>query len=344
LKLESDIDIHQSWLSLDIAISKKVPIIITKNRYILEKLKRYTQDEKYRFSPSSLNTYLYCPLNFYYKYVLDIAEETEVSEDLDASKFGNILHNTMDVLYRPYLGRTISPEIINQIRKHIDTSIKKSFAKYYGHESDLDFQYEGKNILGQEIIKNYIGKILEYDKLQTPFEILGLEKKLSYDLPIQINGNLVKIGLKGIIDRIDKKEGTIRIIDYKSGKDESTFKNISGLFDRNDDNRNKAIFQTFFYALLYIKNHPECVNAPILSGLYNLKELYNEDFDLRVKLKGGRDKSTLDNIIPYMEEYEHHLKDLILEIFDPAIPFKHRADKKDCIYCDSLGMPNDLQK
>jgi hypothetical protein len=344
LKLESGFDIQQHWLSLDIAVTNKAPIIINKNNYILEKLKRYSQNDKYRFSPSSLNAYLNCPLSFYYKYVLDIKEEIEVSEDLDASKFGNILHKAMDLLYKPYIGKTFTSDIAEEIKQNIDVSIRRSFAKYYGHESDLDFQYEGKNILGQEIIKNYIGKILACDDHQAPFEILGLEKKLSYDLPLNINGKSVKIGLKGIIDRIDRIEGAIRIIDYKTGKDESTFKDITGLYDKTDDKRNKAIFQSFFYALLYIKTYPECMQEQVLSGLYNLKELYNEDFDLRIKMGKGRDKIAVNNVIPFMEEFESHLKDLVLEIFDPEIPFKHRADMKTCIYCDGLGMPNDLQR
>jgi hypothetical protein len=344
LELESGIDIYQHWLSLDIAVTNKTPIIITKSEYILDRLRRYTQDDTHRFSPSSLNTYLYCPLNFYYRYVLDIAEETEVSEDLDASKFGNILHHTLDVLYRPYLNKTITPEIIRNIKKNIDASIKRSFARYYGHERDMEFRYEGKNILGKEIIKDYVIKILEYDRLQTPFEILGLEKKLYHDFPMDLHGIPVKVGLKGIIDRIDRKDGLIRIIDYKSGKDESTFMDIPGLFDRVDDKRNKAIFQTFFYALLYVRNNPECIKMPVLSGLYNVQELYNTDFDLRIKIKNGREKNALDNVLPYLEEFENHLAALILEIYDPEIPFRHRQDKDECMYCESLGMPSDLQR
>jgi hypothetical protein len=43
-----------------------------------------------------------------------------------------------------------------------------------------------------------------------------------------------------------------------------------------------------------------------------------------------------------MDEYEHHLKNLIAEIYDPAIPFKHDEDKDRCAYCQRLGMPSDF--
>jgi len=342
LKFESGFDIQPHWLSLDIAVTNRSPIVISKDNFVMKRLQRYCLKDKFKFSPSSLNVYLSCPLNFYYRYVLDIVEEMEVSEDLDPAKFGNILHNTMDHLYRPYIGKMIVPEYIENIKKHIDDSIRKSFSKYYGQKNELDFQFEGKNILGREIIKNYINKILEKDKNQGPFEIVGLEKRYSYDFPMKINGVPVQVGLKGIIDRIDTKDGITRIIDYKSGRDESSFKDIPGLFDNTDDKRNKAIFQAFFYALLFIKNNPEMAGGPIISGLYNFRELYNKDFDIRIKLKRRGFDGFVDNILVYMDEYEEHLTNLISEIFDSNVPFKHRDDKDSCMYCEGLGMPSDM--
>jgi hypothetical protein len=344
LKFESGFDIQPHWLSLDIAVTNRSPIVIKKDNFVMNRLQRYCQKDKHKLSPSALNLYLSCPLNFYYKYVLDIKEEKEVSEDLDAAKFGNILHNTMDHLYRPYIGKMIYPENIDTIKKQIDGSIRKSFSKYYGQKNELDFQFEGKNILGREIIKNYIIKILEKDKNQAPFEIIGLEKRYSYDFPMKINGAHDQVGLKGIIDRIDKKDGIIRIIDYKSGRDESSFNGIPGLFDKTNDKRNKAILQTFFYALLFIRNNPEMAEGPIVSGLYNFRELYDKNFDIRIKLKGRGNDGFVDNIIPFMEEYEQHLINLISEIFDQDIPFKHRDDKDSCMYCEGLGMPSDLDR
>jgi hypothetical protein len=344
LKFESGFDIQHHWLSMDIALKSGPSIIICKDNFVQDRLKRYYQDGQFKFSPSSLNIYLSCPLNFYYRYVLDMKEEVEVSEDLDAAKFGNILHQTMYDLYKPYEGKVVTPDIFDDLRKRLDNLIRRSFSKYYGQDDEIEFQFEGMNILGREIIRNYVNKIFENDKKQAPFDIIGLEKKFNYDLPMEINGIRVKVRLKGFIDRIDRKDGVIRIIDYKSGKDESSFKDIPGLFDQTDDKRNKAIFQTFFYALLYLGNNPELADGPLISGLYNLRELYNQDFDLRIKLKGRGSSGGIDDIIPFIEEYEQNLKNLILEIYDPSVPFKHRDDKDTCIYCQRLGMPSDLKK
>jgi hypothetical protein len=345
LKFESGLDIQHHWLSLDVATTRVPPIVIWKDEFILERLKRYYQPDLKRYSPSALNMYLSCPLSFYYRYVLDIREEAEVSEDLDAAKFGNILHFAMQSVYKPFKGKVITQQIIDILQKRIDNAIRRSFSKYYGQDEDLEFQYEGKNILGREIIKNYMIKILEKDLEQTPFKILELERSYTYDLPMTINNRHIKVGLKGIIDRVDLKDDMVRIIDYKSGKDESTFKDITALFDPLDEKRNKAIFQTFFYGLLYLQNHPELLDRPIISGLYNLRELYNKDFDIRIKQKGKRTSGgCIDNILPFMDQYEQHLKALILEIYDPDIPFKHRDDIDKCIFCKGMGMPTDLDK
>ena len=344
LKLESGYEIYQYSMALEVSVTETKPIIIHKNDFVFDQLARFYTNKKYKFSPSSLNVYLSCPLSFYYKNVLDISEEDEVSEDLDAAIFGNILHRTMEDLYKPFIGEVINKDSFRTIRTGLNSSIKRSFARYYGQEYSTDFHLEGKNILDLEIIKNYVLKILEKDEIASPFEIIGIEQKYSYDLPINLFGQWVKVGLKGIIDRIDRRNGIIRIIDYKTGKDESSFKDIPGLFDGNDDKRNKAIFQTFFYALLFIKNNPQYADGPIISGLYNVKELYNPDFDPRIKLKINRKSSCIDDVVPFMGEYESYLSRLITEIYDPSMPFKHREDQDKCFFCQNLGMPSDINK
>jgi hypothetical protein len=151
------------------------------------------------------------------------------------------------------------------------------------------------------------------------------------------------VGLRGVIDRIDLKDGTIRIIDYKSGRDLSVYRSISELFDRSGSKNNKAVFQTFLYALMYLRNHPE-ENLPVVPGLYNFKELHEEKFDPRIKLKSGRNRSAelIEDIRPQMEEFNDCLANLIREVFDPSVPFRHAEEIRECFYCRSLGGPSEL--
>jgi hypothetical protein len=296
-------------------------------------------------TPSKLNLYLSCPLTFCYRYVYDVEEKQEVTEDLDAAKFGQILHKVMEYLYQPYKERMITMDLFRDIRKEINKALTYGFAVYHGLENQQsDFRFEGKNLLGREIIHKYVDRILDHDEVQVPFRIQGLEIPYQLEYPVSIHGKQQAVSLKGIIDRVDIKDGTVRIIDYKSGRDLSTFRSISGLFDRSDKNRNKAVFQTFLYALMYIEYHQEA-NVPVISGLYNFKELHTDHFDIRIKIKTQNNLSAepISDIRSMMNEFRPYLTQLIQEIFDPSVPFRHIEGLKECIYCRSLGGPSEFK-
>jgi hypothetical protein len=347
LKLESAHNIGHQILMNDLSIQSRTPVRIFKDAFILNRLERFLTNlrkDREKLTPSMLNLYLNCPLSFCYRYVYDVKEKEEVTEDLDAAKFGLILHKVMESLYKPYDGKTITPALFREIRKGVKDAITFGFAVYHGMEDHLsDFRFEGKNLLGREIIRKFVSKILDYDQHQLPFRIDGLEVSHNLDLPVNLNGQRKSVSLKGIIDRVDSKDGSIRILDYKTGKDFSVFRSIPELFDRSEKNRNKAVFQIFLYSLLFIQNNPGN-SLPVVAGLYNFKELHADPFDARIKLKAksNHPPQPIEDIRPWMKEFQSHLTGLIQEIFDPSIPFQHPQDKKDCIYCSLLGAPSGL--
>lgn len=347
LKFESQLPIRHQSLVNNISIQSRIPVVIFKDEFILEKLGRYLashQDEPKNLTPSKLNLYLSCPLTFCYRFVYDVEEKQEVTEDLDAAKFGQILHKVMEYIYKPYEKRMISGDMFRTIRQGINKALSYGFAVYHGSENQQsDFRFEGKNLLGREIIHKYANKILDHDQGHTPFLIQGLEVPYQLEFPVTIGGQQRSVSLKGVIDRLDMKDGSIRIIDYKSGRDLSIFRSIAGLFDRSDKYRNKAVFQTFLYALMYIEHHPD-EDLPVISGLYNFKELHSGDFDIRIKMKTQNNlpAEPISDVRPMMDEFRSHLSGLIQEIFDPAIPFKHPETLKECIYCSRLGGPSEF--
>jgi hypothetical protein len=348
LEFESGLKINHLSLVNDISIKSRPPVKILKDEFVRDRLNRYLttyKGEKKHLTPSKLNMYLNCPLSFCYRYVYDVEEKEEVTEDLDAAKFGLILHKTMEYLYKPFEGVILTDKIFKKIFKGIEKAIHYGFANYHGvDEKKQDFRFEGKNLLGREIIIKYMKKILEHDQKQIPFRIKGVE--INYDLsyPLILNNRDVQICLRGIIDRIDiLEDGSIRIIDYKSGRDLSSFKSIESLFDRSDTARNKAVFQIFLYALLYLENHPG-ENGKVFPGLYNFKELHSDHFDVRIKKKIRSRKSLepINDIRPWIEDFRPRLDDLLREIFNPSVPFEHVENKKECIYCVNLGAPSEF--
>jgi hypothetical protein len=165
--------------------------------------------------------------------------------------------------------------------------------------------------------------------------LVSLEKGKRYEakLPIVTSGWVKEIALRGIIDRVDELNGVIRLIDYKSGGDKKEFPDIPSLFDRDDTKRNKAAMQTMFYGLIYQSTHPQNT-APLKPTIFNLKEIFSDDFNPYLQLKESRKPGIeLTDYRDHQEEYESGLKGLLEEMYDPEVPFSQTDDLKKCEYC-----------
>jgi hypothetical protein len=348
LEHESNIEIVNRTVANEVIVEDPNVISINKNDEIMSKLLRFTSKSGFqkRFTPTAINTYLDCRLQFYFKYVLELYEQEEMAEEVDPMVFGNILHHVMEQLYLPYDRdgyRQITQSEIEKISDRIDGEIKKEFSRQFGAE-EKEFLFEGQNVLAREIIKKMISKVLDFDKAQAPFEILGLEAddKKGYFLNSKIpsDGHWMDVGIKGIIDRIEKTDGHIRIVDYKTGKDEKSFSDIPSLFDRENKSRNKAVLQTFIYGLLYLNAPIEHVDLPIQASLFNIRDLFRPDFSPLIQIGKGTSKSEIADIRPYLEEFAGELQVLLKEIYDVEVPFSQTEDYKKCGYCPYSGMCN----
>ena len=348
LEHESDITITYRTVANEVLVEDPNVISVQKNEEIMERLFRFTskQNFKKRFTPTAINTYLDCKLKFYFKYVMELYEQEEMAEEVDAMVFGNILHKVMEHLYQSYDTdgkRAITRIEIDHMRLKVDSEINKEFAKQFGAE-EKEFLFEGQNVLVREIIKKMVLKVLEFDEQQTPFEIIGLETdgKEGYRLnaDIIVDGKNMTVGLKGIIDRIEKKDGHIRIVDYKTGKDEKVFADIPSLFDRNNNNRNKAVLQTFIYGLLYLNTPGVDTDHPVQAALFNIRDLFRTDFSPLIQSGKGNAKSDVPDIRVYVDEFAGELRRLLEEIFNSDEVFSQTEDRKKCAYCPYVGMCN----
>lgn len=312
-------------LNQDPQAASAVPITIEKNEAIRDILKSYSSN---RFlSASALKIYLDCRLKFYFRYIAGLKERDEVSEDLDAADFGNILHHVMEKLYGKVVGQRLDSNKIFLLKKDIAKLIREEFAELYGKKEDsADFEFEGRNIIIRDVVKRMVIQILNYDAKIAPFTVKKVEGEFEYAVPIE-NGE--KIRIQGSIDRLDEKEDTIRVIDYKSGGDEVKFPNVESLFDRNHDKRNGAAMQTLFYSYLFIKNEEYDGLKNVIPGLYNGKGLFKPDFSEKLKLAG----KDLNNAEILMEDFEKGLKEILSEIFISDQSFNQTEKLEKCTYC-----------
>lgn len=312
------------------------PALDLKKEAMLPALLKYTDNgaQAKPLSPSALNTWLHCRTQFAFRYLIGIKEPDEVQEDVDSSVFGLLMHQVLQNFYEEYgEGAEVTRESIVQKLQELPL-LQRVMAAHQQKYGTMPFL--GRNSLPLHMVAEMVQQVLEVDKAYAPFRIVGLEK--TYDMAIEVpyRDTTKTMRLKGHIDRIDEKDGEIRVLDYKTGKDTRAFKNIPELFDRETKDRNKAAMQVLLYSLLYTQNHKEALDGKnVTPALYNSKELYSKGFD--ATLSAG-DEKFLALTEVQSGEVEQQLKNLLQEVLSPDGVLDQREDTKGCEYCGYAGI------
>lgn len=318
----------------NVSSSKRKAVEIKKNNDILQRLDLYRKDGGDKnISASAINTWLDCPLKFYFSEIEGIAEEKELTETVESDEFGSIAHKALEELYNPLCGKTIDAATLKSIRNNtalINDTINKAFAEIH-LRSTSPRPLDGQDFLAAEMIRRYVTKILELDSLElTPFQYIGSEKRMNDDISIA-DGTAIK--LKGVIDRIDRVEGcATRIVDYKSGLGRSDFPTVESLFDAEADDRPKAVMQVFMYAWMYSRL-PESA-SPLRPTIYYMRNIFNQSFDSAIYLKTARNaRERIDDFATFATQFENSLRQCLDNIFNPDIPFRQTSSGKACTWC-----------
>jgi RecB family exonuclease len=297
-------------------------------------------------SASSIKTFLTCPLDFYYKYVLKFGEEKKVEEEVESNVFGTFIHQVLETMYRPFARRdetgalkekqppSLQVEDIESMLKQYELLMRKEFSKHFNEDPEA---YErGKNYLSfsmaLELTKRFLQKEKEFllQLNNAPLFIEALEQELSHELEVEVFGKMRKVRLIGFVDRIDSFREEIRIVDYKSGKvadadvgaKMSTFKGfeIEGLVKLCKGS--KHFFQLSMYSYLYYQRFQV---LPTQSTIISFVNLNDGPFNIN---PGQLDLNRVVELFPEV------LQEFLHEIYDPEIPFEHKeAFKSYCQYC-----------
>jgi hypothetical protein len=327
----------------DIRIPPAREIVIEKDSGVMARLMRFVRrsgsPEKY-LTPSAINQYLDCSLRFYYQQVLDLREQDEVQEEMDALLLGNIFHSVMEQAYLPVLasGGQLTADRIGEIIAGIDPLIDAAYARHFGQDEGGAYNFSGLQAVSRFVVHKTALQVLEMDRTEAPFEIVGLEAGIRQgyvaELMVPVNGEILPVGLKGVLDRIDRSAGRVRVLDYKTGKDLRKFDSLPSLFDRDDKNRNKAVLQALCYGLLYRSKHPEEA-ARLELGLFNLKEVFREDFTY---LLVDGDKNLLRDARPLLPGFQEKLQEFLAGLFDARAPFSQTDDVEKCRFCSFAAL------
>lgn len=326
---------RQRSISFDIAFDAPTPISIRKSPEVMNKLMQFCADgdRTPAFSASSLNSYIDCPLQFYLTRVESIVETDEVTETVEASMFGSIFHKVMENLYAPRIGQMIKPEHITALLERsllIDDEILRAFnTEFFKRKTGPMLPLEGNNLLIASVLRKYIIQVLKTDKQHAPFRYVGAEQFCRIQLPV----NNLNVNIKGFIDRVDEKEGRLRILDYKTGKGKLDFKNLDEVFAHNKDGRPKFVLQTFLYCLLYEQQFNRKNTVP---GIFYIREVFKDDFE--TMLNNKELKEAVTSFDSYRDEFTQRLTSCLAEIFNPELPFTQTTNEKICQYCPYTGV------
>lgn len=318
-------DITERVGSYDVAAPEILPVSVTKTEEVMRKLDAYRKGGESFLSASLINNYINCPLQFYFTAVEGLSEEEEVQESIEADVFGSIFHRVMEFIYKRYQGKTITPDVLNEIvkdEKLLTESLQQAFARYYFKDEMNVRPLEGQHYLVGEVLRSYVRQTLKLDQQFTPFEYVGAEYR--FNRTYRVDESL-ELNFKGSIDRIDRMDGVYRIIDYKTGTGTTEFKEMQQLFDSSKNNRPHQILQLFVYGLFYLLENPGIRVSP---SVYYLRSVY-KDFDPTIRY----DKHPIEDISVYLPEFEERFNALLEEIFDPSVPFQQTKNPRSCQWC-----------
>lgn len=321
----------------DVASSAVPPISVQKTAEVEKLLSDFLFGGPRALSASAINTYLDCPLKFYFSVLEQIQEEDEITETVERDVFGSILHKVMEDLYAPFKGKLVTADLLKLLRKDqplLTGTIARAFAELF-FKSPVVRPLEGENFLTGEMIRKYAEKILEQDARFTPFHYIESEKKVRATITLS-DRRIVQ--LKGFIDRVDSLDRVLRIVDYKTGSGKLEFESVEGLFDKEVKDRPKAVMQVFLYAWMY-QQLPEYTGMPIQPAIYYLRTLFQRSFDPVVEQKKGRGKADkVNSFQDFASDFEDKLRQCLDEIFDLDIPFTQTETGKACAYCSFRGL------
>ena len=310
------------------------PIVIEKTEDILLRLSSMA---KRGFSPSALSRYINCPLQFYLEKVVSLQETEEVEETLEAATIGSIVHEVLEKLYRPYVGKHFSANDVNALTPLLDGFLENSFADLYsGGRID-----SGKNLLLYHLTKRYLENMLkaELRHLQSGSEdgrimtLLSVEELLCAPLQVENeSGTGQPVNIRGLADRIDRSGDVVRVVDYKTGKIKSgelSFDDWELLFQ--DSSKAKS-FQLLCYAWMYNVLNP--AYGKIEPGIISLRTP-----GLWLQTIKDPNKTGVFGE-EQLKAFGEGLARIVREILNKEIPFRQTEDDENCKFCPFKALCN----
>jgi hypothetical protein len=291
-------------------------------------------------------------MSFFYRYVLDIQRPDDINDEVQTLDFGNIFHCAADTLYKDLAKRgngIINKELLEPFTKNEDlllTYIDAAFSKEFFNGNDVE--YNGEQYINRDVLHCFLVRLVKIDYDFAPFTYVGGERSISMPYTINCAGYDIDAALGGKIDRVDIKDDTINIVDYKTGQYKTESKtSLDDIFANEIISAGNRV-QAFLYSVILdelmkgekpvgkgdfkwldtVKASVARKISPSLLYIHTPNNPQRENFVIDVSSRPVTD------ICDIKEEYMIRLDAVLKEIFDKSVPFKPTCNSDTCKYCD----------
>lgn len=356
LMVESGMSIDRRTLHSQQQMRHYRPTPVVKTAAMLAQIERMsktgTHIGEYYLSPSAINRYLRCPLQFYHCNIRGIKEPDAAEGEIDERLFGNIFHRAAEHVYAGQ--RLVTADFIDQrlkdrswVESRVDAAIDYELLgnreAFTATRCGIAGRLNGTQLIKRAVIIRYIESLLKADRELTPFTILGVEHEVFAPLTISTpSGDERRVNIKGIIDRmdmvIDKESGRprVRVVDYKTGGADLTkdkMASLAAVFDKDTDERRKPEYyrQAMLYALLLADDPGDVVRRVGSEVTFSPALLFirHPKNDPTLVIDG----KPITDIRTVADEFRQSMRQVLEEMFDPARPFAPTEKLETCKRC-----------
>ncbi|HAJ99495.1 MAG TPA: hypothetical protein DCM62_05685 [Bacteroidales bacterium] len=297
-------------------------IEIPKDESIMQRLNQIADTG---FSPSSLSLYISCPLRFYFEKIIRMQKEEETEETIQANTIGSILHKTLEILYNPFVGKTVTPQDLEDMLQNAERVCIESISTDF---RGVDFS-KGKNLLLFSLIHHQLASFLSSEKKalenQNLLQLIGTEVKLKAQIEVWIGEMEKSVTIAGTADRIDMIAGKLRIIDYKSGMVNSSHLKVKSLNTLTENPDYSIALQLMLYKWMYCRSE----NSQVLpeAAVVSLKKSTDGLMLLHIP------PELLDETENILDGFQVLLSQLLETILDPSLPIRQTENWDSCKFC-----------
>lgn len=218
---------------------------------------------------SQIESYYTCPFRHFLNYGLKLIERKD--GQIKPNDFGNFLHEFCKIFVDN--AKCLGSLTIQQL----DFLVNKTFEKLTNNKYKI--LNEPENNLTKKILYDEVKRFAEFINFEqsvSAFKVFKTEYKFENENALKVEVNNNQYSIVGIVDRIDKYDNNLRVIDYKTGSSASSNASISNLY-----------YGTKIQVYVYLKATTELFNAKPFGAFYlPISNAFSDEKADEYKLQG----------------------------------------------------------